>query len=209
MSSKPALTGNRSKLQRGKILRPKLNVVICSTRPGRVGPIIADWFHKVAVEHSDFDVALVDLAEFKLPVYDEPDHPQRQTYRHEHTKAWAASVASADAFVFVTPEYNYGTPPALLNALNYVYREWNYKPAAFVSYGGVFGGGRAVQMAKMTLNTLKMVPIFEAVVIPFFSKQIETKKFKPNEIRSDAAKSLLKELHRWTQALKPLRQAPS
>jgi NAD(P)H-dependent FMN reductase len=192
-------------------LRPKLNIVICSTRPGRVGPTIARWFHQVALDHDGFDVVLVDLAAIDLPLYDEPNHPQRQNYRHDHTKAWAASVASADAFVFVTPEYNYGTPPSLLNALNYVYKEWNYKPAAFVSYGGIFGGGRAVQMEKMTLNTLKMVPIFEAVVIPWFAKQIDgpdgNKVFTPNEIQTDAAKGLLTELARWAVALKPLRQA--
>ncbi len=187
-------------------MRLKLNVVICSTRPGRIGPIIANWFHNVALQTGEFDVVLVDLAAFKLPVYDEPVHPRHRNYQHAHTKAWSESVGSADAFVFVTPEYNYGVPPSLLNALNYIYVEWNYKPAAFVSYGGVFGGGRAVQMAKMTLNTLKMVPIFEAVVIPFFSKQIEVERFIPNEIQADAAKGLLKELCRWAQALKPLRQ---
>ena len=188
-------------------MRPKLNVIICSTRPGRVGPIIAEWFYRVALEHGKFDVELVDLAAFNLPVYDEPNHPHRQNYHHEHTKKWAASVASADAFVFVTPEYNYGTPPALLNALTYVYYEWNYKPAGFVSYGGIFGGGRAVQMTKMTLNTLKMVPILEAVVVPWFSKQIDAKKhFTPNEIQAGAATGMLDELFRWAEAVKPLRR---
>jgi NAD(P)H-dependent FMN reductase len=188
-------------------LRLKLNIVICSTRPGRVGPIIADWFHAVAIEDSAFEVVLVDLAAYNLPVYDEPVHPRHRNYQNAHTKAWAASVGSADAFVFVTPEYNYGVPPSLLNALNYVYAEWNYKPAAFVSYGGVFGGGRAVQMAKMTLNTLKMVPIFEAVVIPFFAKQIEAGRFAPNDVQAAAAKDMLKELNRWAHAVKPLRHA--
>lgn len=187
-------------------MRPKLHVVICSTRPGRIGPIIADWFIGVAKAHDRFDVVTVDLAEFNLPVYDEPNHPQRRNYVHEHTKAWSRSVDAADAFVFVTPEYNYGVPPSLLNALNYVYFEWNYKPAAFVSYGGIFGGGRAVQMTKMTLNTLRMVPIFEAVVIPWFSKQIdENKVFTPNDIQRDAARMMLDELQRWAEALKPLR----
>lgn len=191
-------------------MRPKLHVVICSTRPGRIGPIIADWFMRVAEAHGQFDVVLVDLAEIDLPVYDEPNHPQRRNYVHAHTKAWSKSVDAADAFVFVTPEYNYGVPPALLNALNYVYFEWNYKPAAFVSYGGIFGGGRAVQMAKSTLNTLRMVPIFEAVVIPWFSKQIdENKVFTPNDIQRDAAKQTLDELFRWAQALRPLRSKGS
>src|SRR3954465_5177489 len=142
-----------------------LHTIVCSTRPGRVGLSVARWFHEIATQHGGFDAKLVDLAEFNLPVYDEPKHPSLQQYEHEHTKRWSASVSAADAFVFVTPEYNYGPPPSVLNALDYVYKEWNYKPAAFVSYGGVSGGLRAVQGTKQTLTTLKMVPLVEAVVI--------------------------------------------
>src|SRR3546814_1428758 len=82
-------------------------------------------------------------------------HPRLGKYQHEHTRRWSESVAAADAFALVTPEYNFGPTPALLNALNYVYTEWNYKPAAFVSYGGVSGGIRAVQLTKPVLCTLK------------------------------------------------------
>ena len=109
---------------------PKLHVVICSTRPGRVGPSVARWIHEYAAHHGKFDVELVDLADFNLPLYDEPLHPAQQKYTHEHTKKWAASVAAADAYIFVTPEYNYCPPPSLVNALNYVYREWNSNRAA-------------------------------------------------------------------------------
>lgn len=121
--------------------------------------------HERAVEHGKFDIELLDLAKFHLPLYDEPKHPSLQQYEHDHTKRWSASVAAADAFVIVTPEYNYGPPPSLIDAIDYVYKEWNYKPAGFVSYGGVSGGLRAVQMEKQTLTTLKVVPIVEAVVI--------------------------------------------
>lgn len=184
----------------------KLNVIIASTRPGRVGPVVATWFHEYAVTHSKFEVELVDLADFALPVYDEPMHPRMKQYQHDHTKAWSASVESADAFVFVTPEYNYGPPPSLLNALNYLYQEWNYKPAAFVSYGGVSGGLRAVQMEKLTLTTLKMVPIIEQVTIPFFPQHINDEGvFVPNEMHEKSAGDLLEELLRWTEALKMLR----
>lgn len=183
-----------------------LHVVICSTRPGRIGPSVARWFNDFAVEHGGFSVRLVDLADFNLPVYDEPRHPALQQYEHEHTKRWAASVQSADAFVFVTPEYNYGPPPSLLNALNYVYKEWNFKAAAFVSYGGVSGGMRAVQMEKLTLTTLKMVPIIEAVLAPMVAQHIDAeKRFTPNDLQSISAKVLLDELLRWTKALKPMR----
>jgi NAD(P)H-dependent FMN reductase len=133
----------------------KLHVVIASTRPGRVGPVIGKWFHEFAVGHGKFEVELVDLADPQLPLMDEPAHPRLQQYEHQHTRAWSAKVDEADAFVFVTPEYNYSAPPSLINALDYLYKEWNYKPAGFVSYGGISGGIRAVQMIKQMVTTLK------------------------------------------------------
>jgi NAD(P)H-dependent FMN reductase len=184
----------------------RLNVIIASTRPGRVGPAVANWFFEAAKQDGAFDSHLVDLAEFNLPIYDEPRHPRLQRYEHEHTRRWSESVAAADAFVFVAPEYNFGPTPALLNALNFVYTEWTYKPAAFVSYGGVSGGLRAVQMTKLTLTALKMVPVLESVTIPMVSEHMKDGAFVPNDIHTKSAADLLKELHRWAQALKPMRE---
>jgi len=188
-------------------LAPRLHIVICSTRPTRVGPAVARWFHGVAAAHGGFDVQLVDLADFHLPLLDEPEHPRFGNYHNPHTKAWSASVAAADAFVFVTPEYNYSAPPALVNALHYLSREWAYKPVAFVSYGGISGGIRAVQMEKMILTTLKMVPLLEAVVVPFVAQFLDADKkvFTPNETIAKSAGPMLDELARWAAALTPLR----
>lgn len=183
-----------------------LQIILCSTRPGRVGGTVARWAHGEAVEHGKFDVRLVDLAEVDLPIYNEPRHPAFRQYEHEHTKRWSESVAAADAFVFVLPEYNSGTTPALVNALNYVYKEWNYKPAAFVSYGGISGGVRAVQFTRQIFNTLKLVPIVEGVIIPMVAQQLdEEKRFRPTEIHQNSARAMLDELLRWAEALKPMR----
>ena len=182
-----------------------LHTIVCSTRPGRVGLPVAQWFYEVARQHGGFDTKLVDLAAFNLPIYDEPKHPVLQQYEHEHTKRWSESVSAADAFVFVTPEYNYGPPPSLLNALNYVYKEWNYKPAAFVSYGGVSGGLRAVQIEKHTLTTLKMVPLVEAVTIPMVAQHMSGGQFIPKEVHQTSATAMLTELARWAEALRSLR----
>ncbi|OWT56747.1 NADPH-dependent FMN reductase [Candidimonas nitroreducens] len=184
----------------------KLHVIICSTRPGRVGPSVAAWFHEYAKAHGGFDAELVDLADFNLPIYDEPVHPRMQQYEHEHTKRWSQSVAAADAYVFVTPEYNYSPPPSLVNALDYVYREWNYKPCGFVGYGGVSGGVRAVQMAKLHATTLKMVPLVEGVMVPMVASHInDSGVFGSNELIDASAKTMLDELVRWAEALRPLR----
>ena len=124
---------------------------------------------------------------------------------HDSTKAWSAIVDASDAFVFVTPEYNYTLPPALVNALDTVYHEWTYKPVGFVSYGGVSGGMRAVQTAKLMVTGFKMMPMIEAVNIPFFSQLIEGGVFKSNDVHDKAAPVMLDELLRWANALKPLR----
>jgi NAD(P)H-dependent FMN reductase len=184
----------------------KLHIVIASTRPGRVGPSVARWFEGFASRHGKFDVKLVDLADFGLPVYDEPNHPSLQKYEHEHTRRWAASVAEADAYVFVAPEYNYNPTPALVNALDYVYKEWNYKPCGFVSYGGVSGGLRAAQMAKQLVTTLKMMPMMEGVMVPFVAKMLDEKReFVSNELIDKSAAAMLDELLKWATALKPMR----
>jgi NAD(P)H-dependent FMN reductase len=185
---------------------PKLNIIIGSTRPGRIGPSVATWFHGFAAEHGAFEPVLVDLAGFALPVFDEPKHPRMQQYEHEHTKRWSASVKSGDAFVFVTPEYNYGTSPALLNALTYLAAEWNYAPAGIVSYGGVSGGLRAAEFLKPTLSVLKMMPIPEGVAVPAVGQQIgPDKTFAANDLNVTAARTMLGELALWTEALKGLR----
>src|SRR5690606_21663113 len=187
-------------------MRSKLHVIICSTRPGRIGPTVANWFYDLAKTHERFDTELVDLAKVNLPLLDEPHHPRLQNYQHAHTKAWSQSVRAADAFVFVTPEYNYAPPPSLLNALDYLYLEWNYKPAAFVSYGGISGGMRSVQMAKQVLTTFKMVPLMEGVLVPMVGEKLDDQgRFRADEQHEKSAQGTLDELARWAEALKVLR----
>jgi NAD(P)H-dependent FMN reductase len=182
-------------------LAHKLHVVVGSTRPGRVGPSIARWFEEYARNHGAFEPVLIDLAEFNLPIFDEPKHPRLQQYQHEHTKRWAASVAAADAFAFVTPEYNYGTSPALLNALDYLVVEWNYKPAGIVSYGGVSGGLRGAQHLKQTLTSLKMVAPPEGVGIPNVASHIKDGAFISNDLIDLSAKTMLDEVPHHGRAM--------
>jgi NAD(P)H-dependent FMN reductase len=183
----------------------KLHTIITSTRPGRIGPVVADWFHGIASQHGQFDCSLVDLATFELPVYDEPVHPVQQKYEHAHTKAWSASVAAADAYVFVIPEYNYFTPPSLVNALNYVYREWNYKPCAFVSYGGVSGGLRSAQATKQLVTTLRMMPMVEGVMVQMPWDRLDGQALRSDDRLEGSARVMLDELHKWAVALKTMR----
>lgn len=184
-----------------------LQIIVASTRPGRQGAAVGAWATEQARAHGKFEIEVVDLADVNLPFLDEPKHPRFAQYEHEHTKRWSATISRADAFVFVTPEYDFGPPASLINALQYLVKEWAYKPAGFVSYGGVSGGTRGVQITKSTVTSLKMMPMFEAVSIPFFTQyvQAETGAFDPGDVQAKAAVVMLDELHRWTVALKTLR----
>lgn len=186
--------------------KPVLRIIIGSTRPGRVGPSVAEWIAERAREHGGFDVEVTDLAELNLPMYDEPNHPRLRKYVHQHTTDWSALVEASDAFIFVMPEYNYAFSAALKNAIDYLHGEWANKAAGIVSYGGVAAGTRAAQMLKQVLTTLRMVPVVDAVNIPFVAQHLdEDRRFKASEIMEQSATVMLDEILRWTEALRPLR----
>lgn len=188
-------------------MQPKLYTIICSTRPGRKGPKMAEWFNEFAKKTGEFDAEVVDLADMKLPFLDEPHHPRAQNYQHEHTKNWSRKVSAADAFVFVVPEYNSAPPAEFSNALNYLFYEWNYKPAAILSYGGVSAGTRSAQVARSHISGMRMMPIPEGVNIPNFMQFFdEAGEFTANELIDASATTVLQELKRWHDGLKIVRQ---
>jgi NAD(P)H-dependent FMN reductase len=184
--------------------KPVLAIVIGSTRPGRVGPKFAVWLRSRAIDHGGFDVELVDLAAIKLPFLDEPGYPRLHQYVHEHTINWGRIVERCDAFVFVTPEYNFGYSAVLKNAIDYLSQEWADKPVGFLSYGGVAAGTRAVQQLKQVVTALKMIPIAESVNIPFFSQFIDDSgTVRPNDLMTRSADAMLDELARVTALVRP------
>ena len=185
---------------------PQLLVLIASTRPVRAGFPIGQWFIQTAEEHGGFDVHTADLKQMNLPLMDEPNHPRLGQYTQEHTRLWSATVDAADAFVFVMPEYNYAMTAPLKNALDFLSREWQYKPVGLVSYGGISGGLRAAQMVKQVVTTLKMMPVPEGVAIPFAMQQIQDGIFHPTDMATESARLMLDELMRWEEALRPLRR---
>lgn len=188
----------------------KLTIIIGSTRPGRVGPTVAHWVDQFARDHGKFQVELVDLADVALPLLDESAHPRLQQYEHEHTRRWSALVASSDAFVFVTPEYDYFPPATLVNAIQFLMKEWAEKPAAIVSYGGISGGLRSTQQLRLLISNVNMMPLQASVPIPMVTQFIgEDKVFRPNEPMSKGTKAMFDELHRWAVALKAMRERPA
>ncbi|HYP77484.1 MAG TPA: NAD(P)H-dependent oxidoreductase [Polyangiaceae bacterium] len=186
--------------------KPKLYVITVSTRPGRAGVPLSTWIFERATAHGSFDVELVDLKEENLPMFDEPRHPRLRQYEHEHTRRWSAKIDAADAFVFVTPEYDHGTPPSLINALIYLVQEWAHKPVGFVSYGGPAGGTRAVQMVKPMMVALKLVVLHESVMVPLFTHSIDDLGiFQPSQLQQTSAQAMLEALSQWVSVLAPMR----
>ncbi|QJY48030.1 NADPH-dependent FMN reductase [Pseudonocardia broussonetiae] len=185
---------------------PTLLVLIGSTRPGRVGPSVADWFAARVVADGRFTVHLVDLAQRALPMLDEPVPAVLGRYTKEHTRAWSAVVDAADAIVIVTPEYNHGYPAGLKNALDYLFHEWRHKPVGFVSYGGVAAGTRAVQQLQQVVAALQMVPAPTAVRIPFVAERFDERGlFVASDSMERAADAMCSELGTFHEALSPLR----
>jgi NAD(P)H-dependent FMN reductase len=181
----------------------KIAVVVGSTRPGRSGAAVAAWVHAQASKQPGADYEIVDLETVDLPLLDEAVPALMGAYQHQHTKDWAATVARFDGFVFVTPEYNHSTSPALLNALDYVYGEWNNKAAAFVSYGTSYGV-RAVEHLRGVVGELQMADIRNQVRFNLpgnFPERV----FTPAPEHEKQAADLFDQLEAWAGALRSIR----
>jgi NAD(P)H-dependent FMN reductase len=186
----------------------KLKIISSTVRPGRKGPVIAKWITELAQNTGSFEVELIDLGELNLPLMNEAVHPVMKQYEHEHTKQWSAKIEEADAFIFVTAEYDYSYPASLKNALEYLLHEWAYKAAGIVSYsGGPYAGVRAVVALKADLISLRTVGLAEMVNIPLLAQYInEEGVFVADEKLIATANTMLHQLVRWTKGLKAIKE---
>lgn len=175
-----------------------IKIIIGSTRPGRFGPTVAKWVYDIAARRADARYDLVDLKEVNLPLFDEEKHPVQHQYEHEHTRRWARIVEEADGFVLVNPEYNFGVNAPLKNALDFLYREWQNKPLAFVSYGAGAGGKNAQQQIRGIVANLSMFDIREGVLLVNYWTQVNTQGvFTATEDQNKAANSMFDSLVFW------------
>lgn len=165
---------------------------------------MARWFAELAGAREDLTAEVADLEELGLPLLTASKSPSTGEY-DEDQQRWADTVAAADAYVLVTPEYNHGYPPALKNALDLVYAEWNRKPVGFVSYGGASGGVRAVEQLRQVAVELQMAPLRANVAIPRVFRAIDDGRFD-GEQYEEAAGKLLDEIVWWSGALAAARR---
>lgn len=187
-------------------MKPHLQIIVTPTRAGRVGKKLGDWLYSFAVDHSNFEVELIDLANVNLPLFDEPKHPRLHQYEHAHTKEWSKMVAKGDVYIFVMPEYDHLPPSSFINAVTYLSNEWSYKAVSFLSYGGISGGLRAVEAARLMVNAVRMVPILETLPIPQYTQYIdENGNFRPNEAIESGAQAVFEELFKMNNGLKNIR----
>jgi NAD(P)H-dependent FMN reductase len=183
----------------------KIAVVLGSTRPGRNGHAVASWVYDIASKRGDADFELVDIADYGLPLLDEPVPPAMGQYGNPHTKRWAAKIAEFDGYVFVTPEYNHSTSAALKNALDYLYAEWNNKAAGFVGYGSA-GGTRAVEQLRLMMAELQVATVRGQVALSLFTDFENFNSFHPAAQHEPAVTTMLDQVIAWSQAMKPVRE---
>jgi NAD(P)H-dependent FMN reductase len=183
----------------------RVAIIVGSTRPGRKkAEIVARWVYDIASQRSDAEFEVVDILDFNLPLLDEPMSPSRGEYTQPDTRAWSAKVDSFDAFVFVTPEYDHGTSEALKNAIDFLYREWNNKAAAFVSYGGA-SGTRAVERLRLIMGELQVADVRAQVTLSLATDFENYVTFKPAARHDALVGTMLDQLISWAVALQTVR----
>ncbi|HEY1551630.1 MAG TPA: NAD(P)H-dependent oxidoreductase [Kofleriaceae bacterium] len=188
----------------------RLGVILGSTRTGRFADRPGAWFVELAKQREHLAVELVDLRDYPLPFFDEPKSPFREPSKHEVAVRWSRKVAELDAFVFVTGEYNHGIPAALKNALDYLYPEWNRKPAGYISYGNA-GGARGVEQLRLNLIELQVAPVRAAVHIgrpEFIELLMHGKTLGEFPHLAQTANLMLDDLIWWGHALRAARLSP-
>ncbi|HYG83836.1 MAG TPA: NAD(P)H-dependent oxidoreductase [Verrucomicrobiae bacterium] len=183
-------------------------IITASNRPGRFGVKPTEWVLQTAKARfgNKAEFSVVDVAELALPFLDEPTPALYDRYENKHTKAWAKTIAEADGFIIVTPEYNHSFPAPLKNAIDYLWKEWNHKPVSFVSYGSSAGGVRAVEHLRGVAVQVKLFALFEHVLIPNYWTQVnEAGDFTPDDKQNADLNKALEEITFWAEKLKAIR----
>lgn len=184
-------------------------VFLASTRQGRFGETVAKWLQTVYSQRTAARYEFVDLRDWIFPYIDEPGQVAQieMSYAdNDPRKAWREKITAADGFVIITPEYNHGYPAVLKTALDAVYTAWNKKPVAFVSYGGVSGGTRAVEQLRTVAVELQLAPVTRAVHMPFVKKSFDEQGKLTNPAPEVSARNMFEQLEWWATVLKEGRE---
>ncbi|WP_435239653.1 NADPH-dependent FMN reductase [Streptomyces sp. YPW6] len=183
----------------------KVAVILGSNRDGRFGPVIADWFMGRAAGHPGIETDLIDVAEAGLPTAITFSPGPQEAAR---LAAVSERLAAADAFVVLTPEYNHSFPAPLKTLIDWHGAEWQAKPVAFVSYGGISGGLRAVEQLRQVFAELHTVTVRDTVSFHNAGVLFDDEGRHRDPGPADAAaKVLLDQVVWWGTALRDARSA--
>ncbi|MEO5938824.1 MAG: NADPH-dependent FMN reductase [Sphingomonas sp.] len=183
-----------------------IRIIVGSVREGRISLPIANWVKHQIDGWNEFNAEMLDLAEWQLPMFAEPNPPATGKYTGEKQRQWATTIGPADGFILVAPEYNHGMSAALKNALDTVAAEWARKPVAFVAHGGM-GGARSVEQLREVTAALAMAPLSSAVHLQGAAKLREGDRFNAGEAENRRLATLFDELDWWGRALRAARNA--
>lgn len=184
-----------------------IGIIVGSTRPGRFGIQPGNWIYDLAQQHGGANFELVDLQEVGLPLLDESTPAAMHQYEHEHTKRWAERIGNLDGFIFVSPEYNHSTSGALKNAIDFLYQEWNYKAASFVSYGSGAGGSRAVEHLRGIMGELRIFDLREQVLLPeYYTRLNDQGQYQFSEAEASTATMVIRDTVFWAEQMKAARE---
>ncbi|WP_280235151.1 NADPH-dependent FMN reductase [Nocardia cyriacigeorgica] len=188
----------------------KLAVIIGSVREGRFGPVVASWFADLARAHGGYDVDVIDLADYEIPMElpaappaMDPE-PQRPVGMSELTER----LSAADAYVIVTPDYNRSFPASIKAAIDWYFTQWSGKTVGFVGYSGGSGGLLAIEGLRQVFNELDAHTLREYVSFPrYYLLFDENGSLLEPEEPVAAARTMLDRLHWWATALTLARSA--
>lgn len=183
----------------------KLQAVVGTTRPGRNSKAVGEWVYTVANKRKDISFELVDVADYNLPVFDEPVSPAYAPNTNEQAKKWGAKIAEADGYIFVTAEYNHGIPGVFKNAVDFLYKEWNNKAVGFVGYGSA-GGSRAIEQWRQVAAELQMADVRSQVLLSLFTDFENMSVFRPIASHEKTLNTVIDQTASWATALKAIRQ---
>ena len=183
--------------------KPKIAIIIGTTRATRFGEKAAKWIHAIAAARTDMSVELLDLRDYPMPFFDEVASNMWAPSKNEVAKRWQKKVAEFDGYIFVCAEYNRGVPAVLKNAIDYAYPEWNRKAAAYVGYGSV-GAARSIEHLRLICVELQMAPTRTGVHIQgadFMAALMQGKDIRELTYLEKNSKDMLDELQWWASAL--------
>lgn len=182
-----------------------IGIIIGTTRDNRVSPQVAQYILKHAQHRQSAEYQIIDIKNFKLPLYNEPLPALFSTdYQTPEAMAWSDAIKSLDGVIFITAEYNRGITAALKNALDYLYSEFANKAAAIVSFGSS-GGKSAAHALREILIGLEVATVKAQPGFNLFTDFTDMREFTPSDIHNSSINDLFNQLESWAKGLQALR----